>query len=186
MAPSPRDKTFKTWLYTYHLPQSWPEPPADWRPPPGWKPDPHWATPRGFRWRRVRRARLLFLAATAIVSAVTATFCAVNIIFNPAFLPDPTDPVNFNNYVFKNNLAYKAQVRQCQDLGCTTLDPNLDWMTLSPGEQTDTVRLDWHEAYRFVVQPTSKVESRQCILLRATDSRNPEVEIIALSSATNC
>ncbi|HEU5268833.1 MAG TPA: hypothetical protein VFU36_02830, partial [Jatrophihabitans sp.] len=45
---------------------------------------------------------------------------------------DPTDPMNYNTYVLRNDLPAAAYLHLCADSTCARLDQHTDWVAVQP------------------------------------------------------
>lgn len=174
--------------WVVHPAPGWPVPPPGWRPAPGWQPDPQWETPTGWRWvRRTPRFWLAPICIAVCVVALVALFVLEALAERSGSSLDPTDPVNFNEYILINDTPSTEFVHLCADMDCSRLDPNLGWTRVGT-DSTTTVTVAWgsHVVAPYVVARSASLAGQRGCVLIAAPKHVTRVTQILLSSAGTC
>jgi len=99
---------------------------------------------------------------------------------------DPTDPMNYNTYVLRNDSTTALYIHLCADTNCATLDRHSDWATFKPGEADDD-QVYWGSSTPtvYAVALTPSFAGRRCLVLNAAKKAAAKVDA-PLSSAGAC
>ena len=146
-----------------------------------------WPTPVGWRWMRRSRAAAVVAVASAALLVVSGLVAADGYAEAHGHALDPTDPVNYDVFVLRNDSRARLYVRRCDDGSCVRLDEHDDWVPVEPGSAvTDQVWWGADTPILYAVSDVSAVHAaRRCVRLDAS-TKTASATTVWLSVTVGC